>query len=273
MTIIRVNQLKNNISVIVNGTELISQIEVPDAVPGGGGDVTTTELNTRLALKVDKVSGKGLSKNDFTDADKAKLDSLSPGLDGEDGIDGINGTNGTNGVNGEDGADGLSAYQVALANGFVGTQAAWLASLVGPQGLQGIQGIQGLKGDTGEQGIQGIQGIQGNQGIQGIQGETGPTGPQGPAGASSSANKVTTEVNFGTSGDYIQATVSAAWITSGTHLLLTIVPNLADHDTEDVLLEELKCTYGNIINGVSFDLHVHAPNETHGRYIVTAIGV
>jgi hypothetical protein len=30
-----------------------------------------------------------------------------------------------------DGADGLSAYQVAVANGFVGNEAAWLAALVG----------------------------------------------------------------------------------------------------------------------------------------------
>lgn len=66
--------------------------------------------------------------------------------------------------------DGTSAYEIAVANGFVGTEAAWLASLVGPQGIQGIpgpQGIQGLTGDTGPQGAQGIQGIQGIQGPQG----------------------------------------------------------------------------------------------------------
>lgn len=32
------------------------------------------------------------------------------------------------------GADGLSAYEVAVANGFLGDEAAWLASLVGPPG-------------------------------------------------------------------------------------------------------------------------------------------
>lgn len=35
------------------------------------------------------------------------------------------------------GADGESAYQVAVDNGFVGTEAEWLASLVGPQGETG----------------------------------------------------------------------------------------------------------------------------------------
>ncbi len=44
------------------------------------------------------------------------------------------------------GEDGKSAYQIALDNGFVGTEEEWLASLVGPQGPQGP------KGDPGESG-------------------------------------------------------------------------------------------------------------------------
>jgi hypothetical protein len=42
-----------------------------------------------------------------------------------------------------DGADGLSAYQVAVANGFVGNEAAWLAALVGPAGSAGADGADG----------------------------------------------------------------------------------------------------------------------------------
>lgn len=38
---------------------------------------------------------------------------------------------------GVDGADGLSAYEIAVANGFVGTEAQWLASLVGTAGASG----------------------------------------------------------------------------------------------------------------------------------------
>jgi len=41
---------------------------------------------------------------------------------------------------GQPGADGASAYQIAVANGFVGTQTEWLASLVGPQGVPGNDG-------------------------------------------------------------------------------------------------------------------------------------
>lgn len=70
-----------------------------------------------------------------------------------------------------EGVPGDSAYQVAVDNGFVGTEAEWLASLVGPQGPQGIQGIQGVKGDTGD------------QGPQGPKGDTGATGPAGADGA------------------------------------------------------------------------------------------
>lgn len=41
------------------------------------------------------------------------------------------------------GADGASAYEIAVAGGFVGTEAEWLASLVGPQGPEGPQGPAG----------------------------------------------------------------------------------------------------------------------------------
>ena len=47
---------------------------------------------------------------------------------------------------------GLSAYEVAVENGFVGTEAEWLASLkgdTGETGPQGPQGPQGPKGDPG----------------------------------------------------------------------------------------------------------------------------
>jgi len=39
------------------------------------------------------------------------------------------------------GVQGASAYEVAVANGFVGTEAQWLASLAGPQGPQGTAGV------------------------------------------------------------------------------------------------------------------------------------
>ncbi len=47
---------------------------------------------------------------------------------------------------GPDGADGASAYEVAVSQGFTGTEAEWLASLVGPEGPQGIEGPMGSQG-------------------------------------------------------------------------------------------------------------------------------
>lgn len=91
----------------------------------------------------------------------------------------LTGVQGPPGADGADGADGESAYQIAVANGFVGTEAEWLASLVGPEGPQGIQGLQG---DAGPQGIQGIQGVKGDTGDQGPQGIQGPAGADGADG-------------------------------------------------------------------------------------------
>ena len=41
------------------------------------------------------------------------------------------------------GPEGKSAYEVAVEEGYTGTEEEWLASLVGPQGAQGIQGETG----------------------------------------------------------------------------------------------------------------------------------
>ena len=114
------------------------------------------------------------------------------------------------------GNPGLSAYQVWIAEGGIGTEQDFLDSLVstvpGPQGNTGPAGPQGLigltgadstvpgptgptgpKGDTGDTGpkgatgadsvVPGPQGTQGSQGIQGVKGDTGDTGTQGSQGA------------------------------------------------------------------------------------------
>ena len=52
---------------------------------------------------------------------------------------------GGSGTPGADGADGLSAYEVAVANGFIGSEVEWLASLMGEPGLPGKDGLQVLK--------------------------------------------------------------------------------------------------------------------------------
>lgn len=128
------------------------------------------------------------------------------GPQGPIGLTGPAGATGPQGAPGTNGADGASAYEVAVAGGFVGNEAAWLASLIGPQGPQGV------KGDTGDTGPQGIQGPQGPQGIQGIQGETGltgatgATGPQGPAGVDLTVSASTTGYQVSTTGSEARPT-------------------------------------------------------------------
>lgn len=89
---------------------------------------------------------------------------------GDKGEDGLNGFDGKDGDKGDKGDNGLTAYEIALVNGFSGTVQAWLETL---KGLDGVNGEKGEKGEKGEQGIQGIQGEQGVQGEQGIKGDTG----------------------------------------------------------------------------------------------------
>lgn len=76
------------------------------------------------------------------------------------------------------GDPGDSAYQIAVKNGFSGTEAQWLAS------LKGQDGSQGPKGDIGATGAQGPQGETGPQGPQGPKGDTGEQGVQGNPGTS-----------------------------------------------------------------------------------------
>ena len=67
-------------------------------------------------------------------------------VQGEQGIQGVagkDGKDGVNGVSGSNGKDGLSAYQVAVANGYQGTQTQWLQSLVGATGAKGSDGLNG----------------------------------------------------------------------------------------------------------------------------------
>ena len=127
---------------------------------------------------------------------------------GAQGLQGVAGANGTDGING---TNGLSAYQMAVSNGFIGTEQQWIVSLKGATGATGATGANGwtpslrteVRGTdelvlriidwTGGSGtkpavgylsstglvtnisnatnIRGEQGIQGEQGLQGVAGE------------------------------------------------------------------------------------------------------
>ena len=135
-------------------------------------------------------------------------------VQGEQGIQGVagkDGKDGVNGVSGSNGKDGLSAYQVAVANGYQGTQTQWLQSLVGATGAKGSDGLNGwspvLKtvsrgndavlqisdwlGGSGTKPTTGqylssnglVSNIANADNIRGLQGENGEKGLQGDKGA------------------------------------------------------------------------------------------
>lgn len=95
---------------------------------------------------------------------------------GEKGEKGDKGDTGATGPKGATGADGKSAYEVAVAGGYSGTETQWLASL------------KGAKGDTG---------AKGETGAAGAKGDTGATGPAGKDGTNATTTAVATSTANG----------------------------------------------------------------------------
>ena len=124
------------------------------------------------------------------------------GPQGEQGIQGPQGVAGNDGADGADGTNGSSAYDIWIAAGNTGTEAEFLASLVGAQGETGVQGPQGIQGETG---ATGPAGPQGPQGIQGVVGNDGADGTNG-----SSAYEIWIAAgNTGTEAEFLASLVGA----------------------------------------------------------------
>lgn len=101
------------------------------------------------------------------------------GLQGIRGIDGEQGIQGERGLTGDKGDDGLSAYEIAVLNGFAGSALEWLESLEGSNGFNGENGLSayqialqyGFEGDE-SQWIESLTGVNGSDGMSGIDGES-----------------------------------------------------------------------------------------------------
>lgn len=177
-------------------------------------------------LVVDDGSARLLSRPTF----QAWMRENVQGEQGIQGVAGKDGKDGVNGVSGSNGKDGLSAYQVAVANGYKGTQQEWLQSLVGATGVAGSHGFNGwsavLKtvsrgddvvlqihdwvGGTGTKpttgqylssnglvsNIANADNVRGLQGQQGIQGEKGLQGDKGVDGKEISNAKFNSDLSF-----------------------------------------------------------------------------
>lgn len=57
------------------------------------------------------------------------------------------------------GPQGKSAYQIAVEDGFVGSEEEWLESLKGQDGRDGVNGTNGIDGQNGQDGEDGIDGV------------------------------------------------------------------------------------------------------------------
>lgn len=101
-------------------------------------------------------------------------------------LTGPQGIQGTQGEAGADGSNGLSAYEIWLAQPNEGTEADFLASLVGAAGADGVGITNTIDNGNGTFTFEYSDGSSFTTsdltGPQGPQGEVGPEGPQGPAG-------------------------------------------------------------------------------------------
>lgn len=86
---------------------------------------------------------------------------------------------GASGTNGADGADGKSAYEVAVQNGFVGSEAEWLTSLKGDPGIPGDDGLSAYEIAVNN----GFTGTQ-TEWVASLKGEKGENGTNGENGKS-----------------------------------------------------------------------------------------
>jgi hypothetical protein len=176
------------------------------------------------------------------------------GKDGRDGKDGINGNDGKigltgvkgkdgidgkDGKDGENGKDGLSAYEIAVKNGFKGDEQRWLRSLKGKDGENAVSvfGVGGGRSSSSESSINLITG--------------------------------TSVFNFGNESDYIVNTILEPTIT--TALIKSFsVNNIETNETslDDFSLNGVTFNIENIIDNVSFDIRASSINNASGNYTI-----
>lgn len=130
------------------------------------------------------------------------------GPQGLPGADGKQGPAGQPGQPGKDGKDGQSAYQIAVTNGFSGSETDWLASLKGHDGHDGAQGPAGKDGERGPQGLPGAAGQPGQPGKDGKDGYSvwstdGVQGGMGQRGVNVSDLKPSSDSSRAKIGDLV----------------------------------------------------------------------
>ena len=121
----------------------------------------TLDLYTQLLKKLDeKAAGLQNGKDGFSPKVKAEQMEFGVVITIVD-ADGETSAMLHHGANGEKGTDGKSAYQIAVEQGYQGSESDWLSSLKGDKGDPGDRGLQGIPGEKGEKGDTGADGKDG----------------------------------------------------------------------------------------------------------------
>ena len=121
----------------------------------------TPDLYTQLLKKLDeKAAGLQNGKDGFSPKVKAEQMEFGVVITIVD-ADGETSAMLHHGANGEKGTDGKSAYQIAVEQGYQGSESDWLSSLKGDKGDPGDRGLQGVPGEKGEKGDAGVAGKDG----------------------------------------------------------------------------------------------------------------
>ena len=128
----------------------------------------TPDLYTQLLKKLDeKAAGLQNGKDGFSPKVKAEQMEFGVVITIVD-ADGETSAMLHHGANGEKGTDGKSAYQIAVEQGYQGSESDWLSSLKGNKGEKGDPGNRGLQGVPGEKGEKGDAGVAGKDGFSPI---------------------------------------------------------------------------------------------------------
>jgi hypothetical protein len=80
-------------------------------------------------------------------------------------------------------------------------------------------------------------------------------------------------IDFGSNDTTVTKTIKATWVNKARPPMVSLYGETTDHDAEDIVIEEIQLTVGNIIHGVSFDVIAHAPSGTWGKYNILILGV
>lgn len=133
----------------------VIEIIVQDGIPGPQGPQGPqgeTGMDGLSAYEIWLAEGNTGTDQDFLNSligpQGPQGEQGAQGIQGEKGDKGDPGNDGEQGTPGAPGADGASAYEVAVDNGFIGTEAQWLASLKGDPGEKGDKGDKGDPGTT-----------------------------------------------------------------------------------------------------------------------------